>query len=442
MLIKESSIGNLTERRGSLRPGVLKALHGPFMEFDKVNENERLYSRSLIENRILNNPNIQEKINSRCFFGEGNHPDRNEVLYSGVTHAISELKLNEETGHLEGVIEILDTPVGRIIKTLSDYGAPIGISARASGEATIREGVEYINEDTYDLHTFDLVTQPGFSSSLLNESKQDAHARMLTSIQTIIESLGEVNPSLSIDISDSEDKSSKDEFSRQPDQSSLDGVDKLLEENEKLRMMLSEISSKKVLGEAENAKALKVFKGEVRSALSKKSLAETEAMMARKEAKDKVQKLAHELLEEQNLRKNLETQMDSRSLAIERLQEDLQASKQMNVSLSEALKQERFQRESLAESLDQTRQSLLKANQSLSDKAKQLKEARSPKPAPKPKVETPQVNADALREQRIAKLIQSDAPPQQVRVLSEARSTNSGRPAPNTAILNKLISKK
>jgi hypothetical protein len=75
---------------------------------------------------------------------------------------------------VEGTVEVLDTPAGRIVNTLLQIGAKVGISARALGTyrpSVTNEGMD-LDPDTFNLITFDFVHRPGFEGARLaiNES--------------------------------------------------------------------------------------------------------------------------------------------------------------------------------------------------------------------------------------------------------------------------------
>jgi hypothetical protein len=95
---------------------------------------------------------MQEKISNRCLFGELGHPaDREETDMEKIALCLSEQPKRGGDGKIYGVFDILDTPNGRILKTLCDYGCNIGVSSRGSGDViTDYDGNESVDEDTYD----------------------------------------------------------------------------------------------------------------------------------------------------------------------------------------------------------------------------------------------------------------------------------------------------
>ena len=146
-------------------------MEGPCMEFDKVNRNNRIYSKKLVEDRIINNPVVQEALKNKSMLGEGGHPEtRVDISYPDVALCVEKLWIPKDSKNLLwGRFAILDTPVGRILETLVKYGSSIGISARAMTESTEKNGHEIISETSYDLITFDAVPDPGFKCARLSK---------------------------------------------------------------------------------------------------------------------------------------------------------------------------------------------------------------------------------------------------------------------------------
>ena len=146
-------------------------VEGPCFQFGKVNRNNRIYSRKLVEERILKNPTVIEAIKNRAMLGEGGHPEnRVDISYPEVALAVEKLWIPEgDSDMLWGRFAILDTPVGKILNTLVKYGTKLGISARAMADSVQRDGHEVILESSYELITFDAVTEPGFKCARLEK---------------------------------------------------------------------------------------------------------------------------------------------------------------------------------------------------------------------------------------------------------------------------------
>ena len=112
---------------------------------------------------------MQEKIKNRCVFGELGHPvDRTETDMEKIAICLAEQPKKGQDGKLYGVFDILNTPNGRILKSLCDYGCKIGISSRGQGDLiTDMDGEEAVDPDTYDCECFDAVLLPGVEAARL-----------------------------------------------------------------------------------------------------------------------------------------------------------------------------------------------------------------------------------------------------------------------------------
>lgn len=167
----ESIISEMKPIKPSGNSSALCFLEGPCMQFGSVNRNNRIYSRKLVEDRILNNPAVIETIKNRAMLGEGGHPEnRVDISYPEVALAVEKLWIPEGDGDmLWGRFAILDTPTGRILETLVKYGTKLGISARAVADSIQKNGHEVILENSYELITFDAVPEPGFKCARLEQ---------------------------------------------------------------------------------------------------------------------------------------------------------------------------------------------------------------------------------------------------------------------------------
>lgn len=156
--------------------GILGRLAGIMADFKNPTRNGRFYSEKVWD-KVFQDPIMQEKIKNRCLFGELEHPvpDRENIDPEKVAVCLAEEPKKYPDGTVKGVFDILDTPNGRILKTLCDYGCKVGVSSRGAGE--VKEnwstGSEEVDPSTYECFTFDVVLVPGVSTSRLtpiNES--------------------------------------------------------------------------------------------------------------------------------------------------------------------------------------------------------------------------------------------------------------------------------
>lgn len=144
----------LTESADSAKKGKM-IVRGEFARSDKATENKRLYREHLWRREI---GRLGEAMQNRRAFGELDHPADGRTKLQRVSHLLTSLKV--EGNSIEGEAEILDTPNGRILRTLAEAGAQVGVSSRGFGSTkTTPEGVEEVQED-FRLDTFDFVADP------------------------------------------------------------------------------------------------------------------------------------------------------------------------------------------------------------------------------------------------------------------------------------------
>lgn len=157
----------LTEEEKKAR-GILGRLVGPCADFNNATRNGRKYSEQLWEN-VFNNPIMQEKIKNKVCYGELGHPeDRAEIDPEKIAVCLSEVPVKNKNGQLEAIFDILDTPNGRILKTLCDYGSTLGVSSRGQGDIiTDYEGNEAVDPDTYECECWDIVLIPAVKEARL-----------------------------------------------------------------------------------------------------------------------------------------------------------------------------------------------------------------------------------------------------------------------------------
>ena len=145
----------LTEEEKASRH-ILGRWYGPIATCNESTRNGRRYNRELWE-KALNDELFHEKIANKCLFLELGHPqDREETDMSKVCACIPEMP-KIINGDLCACVDILDTPNGRILKTLCDYGFIPGVSSRGSGDVMSNNDVD---PDTFYLETFDCVAIP------------------------------------------------------------------------------------------------------------------------------------------------------------------------------------------------------------------------------------------------------------------------------------------
>lgn len=91
-------------------------------------------------------------------FGELGHPDSPTINLDRVSHMIKSLKL--EGNNFIGRAKIMDTPYGKIVKSLIDEGAQLGVSSRGLGSIVQKNGVNLVQDDFMLATAADIVADP------------------------------------------------------------------------------------------------------------------------------------------------------------------------------------------------------------------------------------------------------------------------------------------
>lgn len=131
-------------------------LTGIFMQAETKNRNGRMYPKSLLEREAQRyNENYVSKNRA---FGELGHPDSPSINLDRVSHLITSLKA--EGNNYVGKAKILDTPNGKIVKSLLEGGASLGVSTRGVGSLKPHNGYQLVQDDFHLATAADVVADP------------------------------------------------------------------------------------------------------------------------------------------------------------------------------------------------------------------------------------------------------------------------------------------
>ncbi len=138
-------------------------IEGVFAQADQKNRNGRVYPKPIMERAV--NKYVQTQVSKKRAVGELNHPEGPTVNLDKVSHLITDLKL--EGNDVIEKAQILDTPMGKIVKGLLEGGVQLGVSTRGMGSLENRNGVAYVKDD-FILSTVDIVQDPSAPDAFVN----------------------------------------------------------------------------------------------------------------------------------------------------------------------------------------------------------------------------------------------------------------------------------
>lgn len=132
-------------------------IEGIIMQGDIKNRNGRLYPSSVL-GRELSRYNESYVAKNRAY-GELGHPNGPTINLDRVSHRFTDLR--QEGSNIVGKAKIMDTPMGKIVKSFIEEGAQLGISSRGMGSVKKnKDGIMEVQEDFMLATAGDIVADP------------------------------------------------------------------------------------------------------------------------------------------------------------------------------------------------------------------------------------------------------------------------------------------
>lgn len=131
-------------------------IEGIFLQGDLTNRNGRNYPVNILEREVAKYN--ESFVGTGRALGELGHPDGPTINLDRVSHKI--LSLKREGNNFIGKAKLLETPMGKIAKSLLDDGVKLGVSSRGLGSMTEKNGVNYVGEDFMLATAADIVADP------------------------------------------------------------------------------------------------------------------------------------------------------------------------------------------------------------------------------------------------------------------------------------------
>tara|TARA_Y100001937_G_scaffold128232_1_gene203451 strand:- start:8751 stop:9398 length:648 start_codon:yes stop_codon:yes gene_type:complete len=139
-------------------------IEGIFLQGDLKNRNGRMYPVGLLEREVTKYD--QSYIQKGRALGELGHPEGPTINLDRVSHSIQSLK--REGNNFVGRARILDTPMGRIAKSLLDEGVKLGVSSRGLGSLKETNGMKVVADDFMLATAADIVADPSAPDAFVN----------------------------------------------------------------------------------------------------------------------------------------------------------------------------------------------------------------------------------------------------------------------------------
>ena len=149
-----SNVKIITEGKGA---GKKLYIEGVFLQGEIKNRNGRMYPMETLSKEVARYN--ETFVNKGRALGELGHPDGPTVNLDRVSHKITSLV--QEGNNFKGKAQILETPMGKIAKSLLDEGVMLGVSSRGVGSLKMtNEGHKIVGEDFMLATAADIVADP------------------------------------------------------------------------------------------------------------------------------------------------------------------------------------------------------------------------------------------------------------------------------------------
>lgn len=158
-------------------------LKGPMQRAEKENQNHRVYPKRLLSREFQN---YDKPIREGRAIGELDHPDTSTVSLEKASHVVREQWWDGDTWM--GKIEVLSTPMGKILENLLESGVVVGISSRGVGSTSKNESGADIVQDDFNLIAFDMVAEPSTHGAFMLPESVD-RSKLMTRPDRIFRAL-------------------------------------------------------------------------------------------------------------------------------------------------------------------------------------------------------------------------------------------------------------
>jgi len=138
-------------------------IEGIFMQAEKKNRNGRRYPAKTMAEEVKRYN--KEYVKSKRAMGELGHPDGPTVNLERVSHLIENLAT--DGNDVIGRAKILETPYGKVVKSLMDEGVKLGVSSRGMGTLKQKGDYNEVQED-FMLAAVDIVADPSAPDAFVN----------------------------------------------------------------------------------------------------------------------------------------------------------------------------------------------------------------------------------------------------------------------------------
>jgi len=162
-------------------------LSGKLQEADIQNGNGRVYPSRVLMREV---ENYKKLVKENRALGELDHPEDSVINLRNASHMVTDVWF--EGKDVMGKVKVLDTPSGKILRSLVDSGVKLGISSRGMGSVSESNGATMV-EDDFQLICFDFVSEPSTPGAfMMREAKDLSQPNIFTKADKINRLLNDI----------------------------------------------------------------------------------------------------------------------------------------------------------------------------------------------------------------------------------------------------------
>lgn len=140
---------------------VLGSFEGECADATITNNNGLDITRPVWEN-VIASDEYKQAVNLGWYIGFLGHPeDPNCMDFRNACIVMRSMRI-DDSGKIYGKFDLVDTPVGRVVKSFIDAGVTFGISVRGAGDIVSNS----VDPETFVFRGFDLVTFPAYPDAI------------------------------------------------------------------------------------------------------------------------------------------------------------------------------------------------------------------------------------------------------------------------------------
>jgi hypothetical protein len=176
----------LTEEEKRFVAGGGMYLTGKLQQANTQNGNGRVYPLDVLTREVQN---YKKLVKENRALGELDHPDDSVINLKNASHLVTSIWMEGDT--VMGKVKVLDTPSGKVLKSLVESGVKLGISSRGMGSVENRNGQTVVQDD-FQLICFDFVSEPSTPEAFMVKEGKEYTNRVFTKADRINRLLNEV----------------------------------------------------------------------------------------------------------------------------------------------------------------------------------------------------------------------------------------------------------